>query len=166
MTTLQDQMMEYRFQLKKGSIQAAHRGLMEFISSLRTFFQRNYPEFEVPGNIYQGYMDMTYFSIIPPSLKPRKLKIAVVFVYETFRFEVWLSGYNRQVQAKYWRLLRDNGYEQYQLVDDPLKADSILEHTLVKDPDFSDTAELTQRITSGTRSFIADIETQLATLEI
>jgi len=111
----------------------------------------------VPGNVYQGYMDMTYFSIIPPSLKQHKLKIAVVFLYDAFRFEVWLSGYNRQVQAKYWQMFRERGWQPYRLVDDPLKADAILEHILVAEPDFTDPDALTRQIEIGVTAFIKEM---------
>ena len=161
MDSFSDLMFIYSRELKNGVIQQAYKGLMDYISSLRTFIQKNYPGFDVPSNIYQGYMDMTYFSIIPAALKPRKLKIAVVFVYDSFRFEVWLSGYNRQVQAKYWQALQNCGLVQYRLVEDPLKADSILEHILVEDPNFDDMDELTRQITEGVLAFIADIESFL-----
>ena len=156
---------EFRTQLKRGVIQHAYKGLLEYVSGLRTYFQKNHPECEGPSNIYQGYMDMTYFSIIPPSLKQHKLKIAVVFLYDAFRFEVWLSGYNRKVQAKYWQLLRDSGPPHYRLVENPLKADAILEHTLVENPDFDNMDELTRQIVKGTLAFISEVETYLSSLE-
>lgn len=160
-----DQINKFRAELNKGEIQAAYRGLLDYILRLRTRFQKAYPEFEVPGNVYQGYMDMTYFSVIPPLLKQRRLKIAVVFVYDTFRFEVWLSGYNRQVQARYWQLIRESGWSQYHLVEDPLKADSILEHILVEYPDFDDPDELNRQIERGTQAFITEVESFLSSLE-
>ncbi len=95
---------EYRKQLEKGAIQKAYKGLMEYIMDLRTHFKNTYPDYVVSGSIYYGYMDMTYFSFFPPSFKQRQLKIAIVFLHETFRFEVWLAGYNKQVQSKYWKL--------------------------------------------------------------
>jgi len=78
MDSLQEYMKEYRIQLGKGAIQKAYKGLMEYIMALRTHFSKNIPDF-APGNIYHGYMDMTYFPLSPKSLKSRKLKIAVVF---------------------------------------------------------------------------------------
>jgi len=165
MNVSNDQMLRFRTELNYGAIQVAYRGLLDYILGLRTHFQKDFPEFDVPGNVYQGYMDMTYFSIIPPTLKQRKLKIAVVFVYETFRFEIWLSGYNRQVQAQYWRQLCNNDNQRYQLVSDPLKADSILEHVLVENPDFEDPDKLTCLIESGAREFILDMEKLVSNLE-
>lgn len=163
MSISSDQINKFRAELKKGEIQPAYRGLLDYILRLRTHLQKAFPDFEVPGNVYQGYMDMTYFSIIPPSLKQHKLKIAVVFVYDAFRFEIWLSGYNRQVQAKYWQLVCDSGWSQYHLVEDPLKADSILEHILVEEPDFDDPDVLTGQIEKGTLAFITDVEKFIST---
>ncbi len=161
MDSLQDQMLEYKSQLEKGFIQQAYRGLMQYMLALRSQFQKNYPDYDVPGNLYAGYMDMTYFAVIPAFLKERRLKAAVVFLHENFRFEVWLSGYNRQVQAQYWQIIKDAKLQQYRLVADPLKADSILEHVLVDNPDFSDLAGLTREIEEGTLRFILDIESFL-----
>lgn len=161
MDSLQDHMHEYKSQLEKGFIQQAYRGLMQYMLALRSQFQKNYPDYDVPGNLYAGYMDMTYFAVIPAFLKERRLKAAVVFLHENFRFEVWLSGYNRQVQAQYWQIIKDAKLQQYRLVADPLKADSILEHVLVDNPDFRDLAGLTHEIEEGTIRFISDIESYL-----
>lgn len=162
MTTFEHNMREYKTQLGKGSIQQAYKGLMEYMLRLRAHIQKRLPDCEFPGSVYFGYMDMTYFSVIPPSLKERKLKIALVFLHEAFCFEVWLSGYNRQVQAKYWKMMRDSGWDQYRLVADPLKADSILEHVLIDNPDFGDLEALTSQIEEGTLRFITNVETVLA----
>ncbi|HOH08780.1 MAG TPA: hypothetical protein PLF89_14745 [bacterium] len=47
--------------------------------------------------MYQGYLDMTYFEFFPDKLKKCDLKLAIVFNYQAFRFEVWLAARNRQV---------------------------------------------------------------------
>lgn len=157
MASLQQYMNEYREQLEKGAIQKAHQGLMKFVMDLRTRFEKKYPDCAVSG-IYQGYMDMTYFSVVPESLKQRRLKVAVVFVYDTFRFEVWLSGANKQVQTEHWKRIKDSGWDKYRLVPTTKGADSIIEHVLVDNPDFSDLAALAERIERGTLQFIADVE--------
>lgn len=164
MIPFHDSMMEYRSQLAKGSIQQAYRGMMEYMLGLRTHIQKRFPDYEVPGGLYAGYMDMTYFAIIPPFFKQRRLKIAVVFLHEEFRFEAWLSGVNRQVQAQFWRQLQDAGLGDYRLVGDPLKADAVIEHILAADPDFNDLDLLTARIEQGLRAFIGDMEKILSAL--
>ncbi|HEY6074164.1 MAG TPA: hypothetical protein VIV15_12445 [Anaerolineales bacterium] len=149
---------EYRKQLEKGAIQKAYKGLMEYMMGLRTFFKNKYPDYSVSGSLYYGYMDMTYFSFFPDSLKERGLKVAIVFLHEAFRFEVWLAGYNKQVQSKYWNLFKESNWKKYPLVASTEGADSILESVLVDDPDFSDLEALTSQIEKGTLKFIKDVE--------
>ena len=154
---MQEYVNEYRKQLDKGLIQKAYRGLLEYIMELRTHFNRKYPDW-TPGNIYQGYMDMTYFPIFPAELSGRKLKIAIVFVHETTRFEVWLAGYNKQIQTEYWKSFKEGDWDKYRIPATLKGIDSIMEYTLVDNPDFRDLDALTGQIEKGTLSFINDIE--------
>ena len=149
---------EYRKQLEVGAIKRAYKGLMEYIMDLRTHFKNKYPDYFVSGSIYYGYMDMTYFSFFPESLKQRKLKIAIVFIHDTIRFEAWLAGYNKEVQSKYWKLIKESDWNQYHVVPTTKGVDSIIEHTLVDNPDFSDLGVLTNQIESATLKFIEDVE--------
>jgi hypothetical protein len=149
---------EYRKQLGKGYIQKAYKGLMEYIMGLRTHFKNKYPDYFVSGSIYYGYMDMTYFPFFPKSFKQRSLKIAIVFIHDTFRFEVWLAGYNKQVQTQYWKLFKESNWNKYHLVPTTKGVDSIMEYTLADNPDFSDLDALTKQIERGTLCFINDIE--------
>jgi hypothetical protein len=125
---------------------------------LRTHFSNKYPDYFVSGSIYYGYMDMTYFPLFPKSMKDRKLKIAMVFIHKTCRFEVWLAGVNKQVQIKYWKLFKENGWNKYHVVSTTQSADSIIEYVLVDDPDFSDLDALTRQIEAETLKFIKDVE--------
>lgn len=153
---------EYKKQLEKGVVQKAYKGLMEYVMALRTHFKNKYPDYFVSGSIYYGYMDMTYFSFFPNSLKDRKLKIAIVFIHETCRFEVWLAGYNKQLQSKYWKLFKGSGWNKYHVVSTTKGADSIVEHILVDDPDFRDLDTLTKQIEKTTLKFIKDVESFLS----
>lgn len=157
MTSLQEYMQEYKKQLDRGYIQEAYNGLMEYIMNLRVYFKNKYPEYYVSG-IYQGYMDMTYFSFSPESLKSKKLKIAIVFVYDTFRFEVWLAGYNKKVQTEYWELFKELNWDKYHIPSTTKGADSIMEYILVENPDFGDLETLTRQIEEGTLKFIDEVE--------
>jgi hypothetical protein len=155
MESLNESVVEYRKQMEKGIIQKAYKGIIDYVMQLRTHFKNKYPELSV-GNIYSGYMDMTYFPLFPKMLKSRKLKIAIVFIHDTCRFEAWLSGNNRQVQQKYRELIRDKNWDKYRM--NPNNADSIIESPLVSNPDFSDLDILTKKIETSTLSFIKDIE--------
>lgn len=158
MRSFPESMNEYKKQLKKGDIQEAYQGLMEYFRDLRSHFKNRYPDYSVSGSIYYGYMDMTYFSLFPESLKRRKLKIALVFIHDVFRFEVWLSGSNRDVQAEYWELLKGSGWDKYHLASNPKAEDYVIDHILINDPDFRDLEALTRQIESGTLEFISDVE--------
>jgi len=162
MEAFHEHMTEYKKQIEKGDIIEAYRGLIEYIMSLRTHFQKKYPDFFVSGSIYQGYMDMTYFSFFPESLKRNKLKIGIVFNYESFRFEVWLFGYNKKVQEKYWKLIKESGWDKYRIPPTLKGFDSILEYDLADNPDFSNLDALTKQIESGTLRFIKDVENYLS----
>jgi hypothetical protein len=135
---------------------------MEYIMSLRTHFKNKYPDYFVSGSIYYGYMDMTYFAFFPKSLKDRKLKIAIVFIHDAFRFEAWLAGNNKQVQSKYWQLFVESDWNKYHVVSTTVGVDSIVETILVEDPDFSDLDTLTKQIERGTLKFIKHVEGFLA----
>jgi hypothetical protein len=158
MESFHEYMDEYKKQLQKGDIQKAYRGLMEYIRSLRLHFKTTYPDYFVSGDIYQGYMDMTYFSFFPQSLKRRKLKIAIVFVHDTCRFEVWLGGYNKQIQAEYWEFIKESDWNTYRVPSSIKGIDSIVEYILVNSPDFSNLDTLTNQIEKGTLQFIKDVE--------
>jgi hypothetical protein len=162
MESFYEDMIEYKKQMKKGAINRAYKELMDYIIQLRTYFKNTYPEYSVPGNIYYGYMDMIYFPLLPKKLKDRKLKIALVFIHNTCRFEVWLAGYNKQVQLKYWKLFKQSGWGKYNIVSTTKGVDSIIEYILVDDPDFRDLDTLTKQIERKTLKFIKDVESFLS----
>ena len=105
---------------------------------------------------------MTYFSFIPESLKSQKLRIGIVFCHDTGRFEVWLAGYNKQVQSKYWKLFKESDWNKYHIVSTTKGVDSILEHILVDNSDFSDLDTLTRQIEVETLKFIKDVDSFLS----
>ena len=157
MQTIQENMNELQGQLRIGAIQKAYKALLDYMMDLRTCFKSRYPSYSISG-LYQGYMDMTYFAIIPPSLKHCGLKIAIVFNYEAFRFEVWLSGTNRQVQRKYWELFRDSRWTKYRVVTPAKGVDSIIEFNLAENFNFGNLDGLTASIEENTVEFIDNIE--------
>ncbi len=97
MHTIDKDMRELRQRLSEGAIQRAYRGIVSYMSRLRTVFAAQHGERAVSG-LYQGYFDMTYFALFPDTLKKRDLKLAIVFNYQTFRFEVWLAGLPKAAQ--------------------------------------------------------------------
>ena len=105
---------------------------------------------------------MTYFAFTPADLKNKKLKIAIVYLHEPGRFEVWLGGSNRKIQAEVIELLRHKDIGKYKLSQRLPGVDSIIEATLVNQPDFDDSEELKQQIEGKTLEFINDVRALLS----
>lgn len=161
MRSTKNNMEAFRRQLEQGSIQKAYRTLLSYKMGLRTHFKKNFAGSTVSG-LYQGYMDMTYFALFPFSLKQRNLKIAIVFNYDAFRFEAWLSGGNRKVQRRYWEMFKDGSWPAYRVMTPGTWVDSILEYDLATEFDLDDPDALTETIEMATVAFIDDVERFLA----
>lgn len=156
MESLNGQIRDYTAQLSNGHIQKAYRGIMSFMSGLRIYLENKYPRYDT-GTLYPGYMDMTYFAFTPQELKDRKMKIAVVYLHEQNRFDVWLGGGNRKVQAEYIELLKHKDIGHYKLSQALPGVDSIIEERIVDQPDFDKTDELRLRIEKNTIEFAGEI---------
>jgi len=161
MQSIQTDVKVYQKQLEAGSLQRAYRALIAYMSTLRTHFAKKYGDSAVSA-LYQGFMDMTYFAVFTPALKERDLKIAVVFNYDAFRFEVWLAARNRKIQRQYWELFKDYSIEDYRIIEPAEGIDSIVECDLAADFDLDKPQELTVKIEEITVSFIDKMEKFLA----
>jgi len=160
MEKLNSHIKEYRIQLKKGHIQKAYLGIMKFMSLLNRTLKNQYLEFST-GALYYGFMDMTYFAFTPKDLKENKLKIAIVYLHQEGRFEVWLSGVNRTIQDKYISLLQNKKMSKYKLSKVQPGVDSIVEGILVENPDFDQPMHLIEEISIQTLNFINDMRNYL-----
>ena len=144
---------EYTEQLKSGRIRQAYRGIMSFMSGLKAFMERLHPDLAF-SSLYPGYMDMTYFACTPPALKEKGLKIAIVYLHEENRFELWLSGSNKKIQAEYISLLQTRDTGGCKLSQSKPGVDSILETRLPDQPDFDHAKDLMERIERETIHFM------------
>lgn len=158
--TLNQLINEYTSQLQDGEIQVAYKGILEFIGKLRVDFIKKYPHYKI-GSIYQGYMDMTYFSLMTEPLKEKGLKIAIVYLHEKGAFEVWLSARNRGTAKKYESLIRSNISEDIIVFHDDANPDAIIECTLTSSPNFEDQDLLTDSIEQGVKKFVTAISLHL-----
>lgn len=156
MKQLSDSIREYTRLLQSDTLITAYTGIIKYMSRLRTYFADKHPDL-FPGTFYPGYMDMTYFSLTPASIKNRKLKIAIVYLHKEARFEAWLGGVNRQVQSEYIERLEGRSLGRLHLSRVSPGVDSILEEVLVNDPDFDQPEALTQMIDEKTIAFIEDV---------
>jgi len=145
----------YTQQLRLGEIQIAYKGILEFMGKLRTAFIKKYPHYDV-SNIYQGYLDMSYFSLSTKTLKDQGLKIAIVYLHEEGTFEVWLSARNRDIAKAHQSILTSLS-EEINIFHDKNNQDAIAECMLTRTPDFEDQAQLINTIDQGVEKFVAAI---------
>lgn len=161
MSSLNKDVQEYITQLRKGEIQKAYKGIMNFMTDLKAHLEgKKYPDY-VASALYLGYMDMTYFAFTPSILKDKKLKVAIVYLHEEYRFELWLAGKNRQIQADYIDMFSHKNIERYTLSQIQPGVDSIISSTIVEQPDFDHPEKLKKQIEVKTIEFVEDIKTML-----
>jgi Family of unknown function (DUF7000) len=164
MKSFPDCMETYKELMNKGEIQVAYSGLMEFILGLRNHLKNSHPEFYVSGNFYQGYMDFTYFSFTPNSLKKHRLRVAIIFVHKTLEFKVCLGGLNKKAQAIYWEKFIEKGWNKYEIPKSIKGSDFIIESTITTEPDFSNPKDLTNQLEKGILKFAKDVELYISKL--
>jgi hypothetical protein len=129
---------------------------MTFMTDLKSYLESKHPE-NISSALYFGYMDMTYFAFTPPGLKRLNLKIAIVYLHEENRFEVWLAAGNRRTQAEYIEVFSRKNIGEYVLSEVKPGVDSVIYSTIVDRPDFDDPDGLKQSIDSITIRFANDI---------
>jgi hypothetical protein len=153
---------EYRKQLEKGTVKAAYQGLMKYFNNLRICLKNSQPDYFI-SDVHYGLMDYTYLYFFPKELQRQKLKVVILFSHDTFKFELLLAGYNREAQAKYWKLFKEKSFGKYSLSEDANEMDRFLSWTIIEKPDFSDPEALTNQISMYTLKFIEDVESFLKT---
>jgi hypothetical protein len=126
------------------------------MSGLKSHLEKDYPDYYTSA-LYFGYMDMSYFAFTPPDLKEKKLKVAIVYLHEGGRFEAWLGGNNRKIQAEFIERLSEKTLGKYRLSKPASGVDSIIESVLVEDPDFDKLEVLKMQIEKKTIKFINDM---------
>lgn len=133
----------YKEQLKKGDIQKAYAGLIKYMLSLKNHLSKGRSNDFIFGNVFQGYMDYTYFYFFNEFLRERKLRFGIALNHEKMRFELWLMGQNTEVQSKYWDLLKQTKWNEKQASKPKY---SELEVMLLENPDFDNLDTLTTKI--------------------
>lgn len=139
--------------LGTGELQKAYRHLMDVFSSLQTALRENKEAQVQTGTLYHGYLDMTYLPVTTRVLRKKGMKVAVVFDYPKFQFQLWLSAGNRKKREKAILLL-----EQTKVLKDSIRIakenpDAILEQVIHEPIDFEDTQGLVRSLVAETIRF-------------
>ena len=153
MNTLNESIKIYTELLENHDIQTAYKGIMDFFGYLRVSFTKKYPQYEI-GSLYQGYMDMTYFSITTDRLKAKGLKVAIVYLHAQGVFEVWLSARNRSMAKAFEPFFSSDVIQKLNVFHDVENLDAIVERKIVECPDFDRQDELAKLILQETERFV------------
>ncbi|MGB7593949.1 MAG: hypothetical protein WBL80_00110 [Erysipelotrichaceae bacterium] len=127
------------------------------MTDFKAYLERKYPDY-LSSALYPGYMDMTYIAFTSLELKNKKLKVAIVYLHEECRFEIWLAGTNRQIQAEMIALLTQKDIGAYVLSQISPGVDSIIASILIDQPDFDHPDSLKTSLEIKTMEFIRDME--------
>lgn len=143
MKKLNDYVKIYKEQLDKGDIQEAYTGIVKYVMRLGTTLSKNLPDNFSFGNLFQGYMDYTYFYYSDDFLKKRKLKLGLVLNHPKMQFEIWLLGQTIPIQEKYWQFFKTTKWNKDRTTKPQY---AILETVLIENPDFNNLDLLSQQI--------------------
>lgn len=157
MSTLNDEVKEYKAQLEKGIIQKAYRGIIAYVMNLKNHLANTYSDEFIVSHMYQGYMDASYFTFTPMCLKAQKLKIAIIFYHDRTSFEICLVGQNKQVQKKYRELFNSSDWKESQIAPTAEDGFAILYEILVEKPNFDTPGALSKEIETKALKFINSI---------
>lgn len=149
----------YKEQLQKGDIQQAYSGLVKYVMRLGITLSKNLAEHYSFGNLFQGYMDYTYFYYSNEFLKERKLKLGLVLNHPKMQFEIWLFGQTIPIQEKYWQYFKSTKWNEGRTSKPQY---SILETVLIANPDFNDldalSRQIEEQLLSISNEIIRDVE--------
>lgn len=147
---------EYKNLIKTTELQQGYQEFIKLFRYLRIELEKELVEYRFSSNIVENNMDYSYFQLVNEKLKDLGIKIQVVFKHKDFQFEIWASGYNRQIQNKYYEKLK-NKELPYILNDQPNRIDYILKFSLDENLDLSDGLSIKTEIKNATIDFIENI---------
>ena len=130
----------YKEQVNNSDIQRTYMFLLKYVMQVKTSFEKSFSQVYSCGYVSPGYMDYSYFSFFNDYLRDKKLRFGIVLNHSEMRFELWLMGQNKEIQNRYWELLKTSTWNQARTTR-PQYAE--LEVVLVDDPDFENINELT-----------------------
>ncbi len=128
-----------------------------YMKALRLFFQKTYGTLFSYGAIYLGNPDFSYFSLTPAALKKLKLKFVIVCDHKASQFTICLSGQNKDIRKKYWKLFKGSDWDKYEVVESIEKSLSIIDHPLLIGPNLQDPDVLTKQIETESLKFMDEI---------
>ena len=135
----------YKKLIETTELQDGYQEFIKLFRYLRTELEKELEDFSFSSSIVENRMDFAYFQLLSNELKEKGLKVQIVFVHKEYRFEVWISGYNRKIQCNYYNYLKEQNIK-YIVNTNPNRVDYIIKSPLPKDIDISNGVELIEKL--------------------
>ncbi|WP_298504934.1 AraC family transcriptional regulator [uncultured Maribacter sp.] len=132
--------------------------LINYMKELRFFFQKEYDTIFKLGKVYQGDPSFSYFSLTTTELKKLKLKFVIILNHKELSFSICLSGQNKDIRKKYWKIFKDSNWNKYHLAESIENNLSIIDQTIVEEPNFNNRIALTEKIEKESMKFIKELK--------
>jgi hypothetical protein len=133
----------YKEQVNKSDIQKTYMFLLKYVMQVKASFEKAFSKEYSCGYVSPGHMDYSYFSFTNEYLRGKRLRFGIVLNHSEMRFELWLLGQNKEIQNRYWDLLKTSTWNEGR-TKKPKYAE--LEIILVDNPDFENIDALTADI--------------------
>ncbi|QOD59372.1 AraC family transcriptional regulator [Polaribacter haliotis] len=149
---------KYKAQNQKCENNLDYHQLINYMKELRLFFQKEYGTIFRLGKIYQGDPNFSYFSLTTDELKKQKLKFVIILNHKELYFSICLSGQNKSIRKKYWKIFKGSDWNKYHLaesIDDSL---SIIDQIIVEEPNFNNKRSLTEKIEKESMKFTRELK--------
>ena len=106
----------YKEQVNKSDIQKTYMFLLKYLMQVKASFEKAFSKEYSCGYVSPGYMDYSYFSFANEYLRGRRLRFGIVLNHNEMRFELWLMGQNKEIQNRYWDILKPSKWFAFYLL--------------------------------------------------
>jgi len=130
----------YKEQINESDIQKTYMFLLKYVMQVKARFEKSLSQEYSFGNVSPGYLDFSYFPFLNDYLRDKKLRFGIVLNHSEMRFELWLMGQNKEIQNRYWDLLKTSTWNEGRTKKSKYAE---LEIILVDNPDFENIDALT-----------------------
>ena len=143
---------EYKKIIQTTDIQLGYKELINSIKHLKSYLQKEMKNFNFSKNIVENNLEYTYFHFTNKELKSHGLKLVLVFTHKEFKFEIFLSGVNRQKQINFFNDIKDKKIK-YILSNNPSKTDYVLKYEINDNFNYETLEEISIDIYSDIKEF-------------
>lgn len=148
---------DYKNIIQTTNLQNGYQEFIKFFRYLRTYLEKEMPDYIFTSNIVENNMDYSYFQFTNQNLKSKNIKMAIAFVHKKIDFEIWLSGVNRKTQNYYYENIKDD-LLKYTLTSNPNKTDYILKTKIINECNYDNIDQTLIEIKQNIDDFIDNIK--------